>query len=68
MSNRTYEMSYDSSDTPARRRASHFGWFSGLLPRTSRGRITPVSDLPPRVLNDIGLDQHVFDALLRHRR
>jgi hypothetical protein len=68
MNNRNYEMSYDSSDTPARRRASHFGWFSGLLPRSSGGRPTHVSDLPPRVLNDIGLHQDVVDAFLRHRR
>jgi len=60
-------MTYDSSDTP-RRRTSGFGWFSSLLPRASGGRVTRASDLPPRMLNDIGLHQDVIDALLRHRR
>ena len=61
-------MTYDSSDMPARRHASHFGWFSSLLPRSGGSRVTRVSDLPPRVLNDIGLHQDVVDAILRHRR
>ena len=61
-------MSYDSSDLPTRRRASRFGWFSGLLPGPSHGRITRADELPPRIIDDLGLHQHVVDALLRHRR
>ena len=57
-------MTYDPSSASRR----HGGWFSRLLPRTRVGRATHVNDLPPRVLNDIGLHQDVVDALLRHRR
>jgi hypothetical protein len=64
--NRTDEMTYDSSNSPTRRRMS--GWFSSLLPRSGGSRVTHASDLPPRVLNDIGLHQDVVDAILRHRR
>ena len=60
-------MTYDSSSSP-RRRTSNFGWFSSLLPRSSGSRVSRASDLPPRLLNDIGLQQDVVDAILRHRR
>jgi hypothetical protein len=60
-------LTLDPSQAPTRRR-SCFGWLAGMLPRSSGGRLTPVSDLPPRVLNDIGLHQDIVDALLRHRR
>jgi len=68
MSNRNCTMSYDTSDMPTRRRASRFGWFSSFLPALGHSRITRVDELPPRVLDDLGLHQHVVDALLRHRR
>jgi hypothetical protein len=60
-------MTFDPSNPPSRQR-SGLGWLSGLLPRSSGGRLTRVSDLPPRVLDDIGLNQDLVDAFLRHRR
>ena len=60
-------MTLDPTSRPARGKIG--GWLSSLMGgRSSGGRITPVSGLPPRVLNDIGLQQDVIDALLRHRR
>ena len=61
-------MTVDPTNPASRRRPSALGWLSGLLPRSSGGRVTHVSDLPPRVLNDIGLHQDLVDAFLRHRR
>lgn len=61
-------MRHDSSDAPTPRGAARFGWLPGLLPRPSHGRVTRVDDLPQHIIDDIGLHQHVVDALLRHRR
>jgi hypothetical protein len=60
-------MTFDPTN-PSSRRPSGLGWLDGLLPRSSGGRLTHVSDLPPRVLDDIGLHRDLVDAFLRHRR
>jgi hypothetical protein len=62
-------MTFDPTSPPARGRSSRLGWFSGLLGgRSTGGRTTRVSDLPPHLLNDIGLRQDLVDVTLRHRR
>lgn len=59
----------DPTSPRTRGRISPLGWFSDLLGgRSTGGRTTRVTDLPPRLLNDIGLSQDFVDAMLRHRR
>jgi hypothetical protein len=57
-------MTSDPSIPPSRGR---FHWLRGIL-RSRGGRPTRVEDLPPHLLDDIGLNRHFVDVTLRHRR
>lgn len=60
-------MTLDPSSRPSRGKLG--GWLSAIIGgRSSGGRVTHVSNLSPRVLNDIGLHQEVIDSLLYDRR
>lgn len=60
-------MTFDPSSPNTRGKVT--GWFSSLMGgRSSGGRMTRVSDLPPRVLDDIGINRDFVDVMLRHRR
>ena len=43
-------------------------WFADLMQSRARARLTNVSDLPPRLLYDIGFSQDLVDVMQRHRR
>lgn len=59
----------DPTSPRTRGRSSRLCWFSNLLGgRSTGGRTTRVSDLPPHLLRDIGLGQDRVDVMLRHRR
>lgn len=43
-------------------------WLGRLLGNRGRRRTTPASDLPPHLLDDIGISRALVDVTLRHRR
>ena len=55
------------SNTPGRNRPLRRNWLAGLLPARA-ARLTSVTDLPPRLLNDIGMNSDALDITFRHRR
>ena len=60
-------MTYDPSTPPVRGRSLRPKWLHGLL-RPHAVDMTHVSELPPRLLEDIGFNRDLVDVLQRHRR
>jgi hypothetical protein len=63
--NQDFEMTFDPTTQTPRSRGLRPRWLIGLF---STERPTRVSDLPTRVLDDIGISRDLVDAMLRHRR
>lgn len=56
----------DPTTPPAKTSRRH--WLTGIFRRRSTAHLTSVSDLPPHLLYDIGVNTDFVDAMLRHRR
>lgn len=62
-------MTFDPTSPPLRSRGLRPRWLTGLFgPRSTRERLTHVSELPPRILDDIGISRDLVDVMQRHRR
>ena len=58
----------DPASPTARARSFRRRWFADLIPSRATTRLTNVTDLPPHLLNDIGLNEGHVDMMQRQRR